>query len=123
MTKREKLPSTLVSVEGITASGRHGANPGERAEAQDFVIDLDVWIEAGADTLAGTVDYREIVEAARSIVASNSFTLLETLAEEVASAVTSLDDRIVRVTAVVHKPGAARSMGVGDVRAEATFGE
>ena len=30
---------------GITASGRHGANPGEKDQAQDFVVDLDVEVE------------------------------------------------------------------------------
>ena len=122
MKKREELPPTLVSIEGIPASGRHGASPGEKLTAQDFVIDLDVWIEAGTDVLDDTVDYRDIVKAARLAVETLSVTLLETLAEEVASTVTAIDRRILKVTATVHKPRAARSMGVGDVSAEATIG-
>ena len=116
------LPSTLISLAGIRASGRHGANPGERAQAQEFVVDLSVWVHTGKDRLEETVDYRDIVRTAREVIASKSFILLETLAEAVADSVIALGD-IGRVTAVIHKLGAAESLGVGDVSAEATVDE
>ena len=41
---------------GIAASGRHGANPGEKDRAQDFVVDLDVEVaERGLVVLAGSL--------------------------------------------------------------------
>jgi dihydroneopterin aldolase len=104
---------------GIRASGRHGANPGERLEAQEFVVDLDVLVEQGDDDdLDSTMDYRAIVQTARECVEASSFVLVETLAEAVAREVFGLD-RVMRVIATVHKPGAAASLGVDDVAVEA----
>jgi dihydroneopterin aldolase len=104
---------------GITCSGRHGANPGEKDLPQDFVVDIDVEVEAGGDELQQTADYRTIISTARAKVADESFDLLETLANAVANAVLALDG-VVRVAAIVHKPAAARSNEVQGVAAGAT---
>jgi dihydroneopterin aldolase len=115
------VPDTLISIEGIRALGRHGANPGEQQHAQEFLVDLDVWVRTTADSLEGTLDYRTIVESVRRAVETTSFELLETLAKAVATALIDLE-AVALVTAVVHKPGAARSLGVGDVSAQVTLG-
>jgi dihydroneopterin aldolase len=112
--------ATLVSIQGIRATGRHGADPGEQDEAQEFVVDLAVWVSVPHDDLEATVDYRSIVDAARRTVETDSYQLLEVLAEAVASAVLDLG-RIVRVSTVVHKPRAATAMHVDDVAAEVTL--
>jgi dihydroneopterin aldolase len=112
--------TTLISVDGIRASGRHGANPGEQLIAQEFVVDVEVWVDVGEDSLAATLDYRTVVETVRQAVESTSFQLLEALAEAVATALIELEPTL-RTTAVVHKPGAATSLGVTDVRAEVTL--
>jgi dihydroneopterin aldolase len=113
-------PNSQIRIEGIRALGRHGANPGERLQAQEFLVDVDVWVIATADSLESTVDYRTVERAARQTVESTSHVLLETLAEAVATALLEAG-RIVRVTAVVHKPGAAKAMGVADVSAKVTM--
>jgi dihydroneopterin aldolase len=83
---------------GITASGRHGANPGEKDQAQDFVVDLDVEVEVGDDELSSTSDYRTLIRTAHETV-----------------------ERVVKVSAIVHKPAAARSNQVQGVAAAATL--
>lgn len=108
---------TLISIEGVRADGRHGADPGERAEPQEFVVDVEVAVETGGDTLEDTTDYRDIVAATRRTVETTSFVLLESLASAVADAVRRLSG-VTAVTVVVHKPGAALSLGVDDVSAE-----
>ena len=113
------MPSSRISLRGIRAKGRHGANPGERDRAQDFVVDLDIEVMVAADELERTVDYRLLANAARDAVANSSFVLLESLAEQVALAVQRLEG-VASVTATVHKPGAAARMGVADVSARAT---
>ena len=115
------MPS-LISIDGIRADGRHGANPGEQSHAQEFIVDVQVWLEVDQDSLTGTLDYRTIVDTVRETVAATSFQLLETLAEAVATALIQ-SDRVLRATAVVHKPGAAASLGVADVSAQVTLGE
>jgi dihydroneopterin aldolase len=54
-------------------------------------------------------------------VAGDPLDLLESLARAVASAVAAMP-RVTRATAVVHKPNAARSVGLDGVAAAATVG-
>ena len=104
---------------GISASGHHGANPGEKDRAQDFVVDLDVEVEVGDDELASTADYRTLIRTARETVGRDSLDLLESLAHAVANEVLALDG-VMKVSAIVHKPAAARSNEVEGVAATAT---
>jgi len=113
------MRTTRLFLTGIDVSGRHGANPGEKDEAQAFVVDLDVEVEVGGDELASTADYRDLIRAAREVVETESFDLLESLAHAVASAV-ALGQGVLRATAIVHKPSAAISNRVQGVAAAAT---
>lgn len=111
--------STRLFLTGIGATGRHGAKPGEKDRPQDFVVDLDVEVDVRADALDQTADYRGIVGTARETVERTSFDLLESLAAEVARAVSALDG-VLAATAIVHKPAAARSSDVQGVAAAFT---
>ena len=113
------MSRSLITIGGIEAEGRHGVDEGERLEAQPFVIDLEVVVAVDEDELEATADYRALAEAARGAVGRESFALLETLAEAVARAVFGFES-VEEVTATVHKPRAARSLGVEDVAASAT---
>ncbi len=113
------MVTTRLFLTGITAAGRHGANPGEKDQPQDFVVDLDVEVEVGEDRLESTADYRSLIRTARETVERGSFDLLESLAHAVAETVLA-QDGVVRVNAVVHKPGAARSNDVQGVAAAAS---
>jgi dihydroneopterin aldolase len=106
---------------GIVAEGRHGANPGEQLESQEFLIDLDITLDVDADTLDATLDYRVAADAARDAVAGASQVLLESLAEAVAREVYQFEP-VVQVVAVVHKPAAAEALGLDDIAAEAIVG-
>ncbi|HEX2069436.1 MAG TPA: dihydroneopterin aldolase [Actinomycetota bacterium] len=109
----------VLSVRGVTAAGRHGANRGERDDPQEFRVDLAVEVEVHEDVLEKTVDYRTLADAARQTVETTSFVLLESLAQVVAARLRDhAGVRWARVT--VHKPSAARSMNVEDVAATAT---
>jgi dihydroneopterin aldolase/2-amino-4-hydroxy-6-hydroxymethyldihydropteridine diphosphokinase len=112
---------TTLRITGILASGRHGASSGERDQAQDFVVDLEVEVGPEDDELSQTADYREIAHAARRTIDERSFALLETIVREVAHAVAALPG-VKAVRAVVHKPQAARRLGVDDVSAVFSVG-
>ena len=113
------MTTTRLFLTGIGASGRHGANPGEKDEPQDFVVDLDVELQVGGDALGATADYRALIRSARETVERTSHDLLETIAASVARAVAS-HEGVVRATAIVHKPAAARSNDVQGVAAAFT---
>ena len=113
------MSTSRLFLTGIRTSGHHGANPGEKDQAQDFVVDLDVEVDVTADRIGGTSDYRQLIRTARETVARERFDLLESIANAVAEAVAARPG-VVRATAVVHKPAAARSNDVEGVAAAAT---
>ena len=113
------MSTSRLFLTGIRTSGHHGANPGEKDQAQDFVVDLDVEVDVTADRIGGTSDYRQLIRTARETVERERFDLLESIAEAVADAVAARPG-VVRATAVVHKPAAARSNDVEGVAAAAT---
>ena len=104
---------------GIAAEGRHGANPGEKDAPQRFVVDLDLAVSVRGDAIADTADYRAVTGHVRDVVARESFDLVETLAAAIAERVCT-DPRVIRATAVVHKPDAARELGIDGVAAAAS---
>lgn len=113
------MPTSRLFLTGIRGSGHHGANPGEKDQAQDFVVDLDVEVDVTSDRIGGTSDYRQLIRTARETVERERFDLLESIADAVAEAVAARPG-VIRATAVVHKPAAARSNNVEGVAAAAT---
>ncbi|HKU67646.1 MAG TPA: dihydroneopterin aldolase [Candidatus Baltobacteraceae bacterium] len=97
----------VITLSGVRAYGRHGANPGERDAEQAFEIDVRVEMDlTGAsfsDDLGDTLNYAELHERVVGIVQSTSFALLERLAAEIANAVFR-DPRVVRAEICIAKP-------------------
>jgi dihydroneopterin aldolase len=62
------MATARIMLSGIRASGRHGANPGEQLEAQEYVVDLDLSIEVHGDDLDATTDYGAIADEARGAI-------------------------------------------------------
>lgn len=116
------MTTSRVFLSGIRAVGRHGANLGEKDRPQEFVVDLDVEVAVDADDIGATADYRRLAAIARETVERQSFDLLESLAQAVARAVAGTG-HVRSVTAIVHKPGAARSIDIDGVAAAATAGD
>lgn len=113
------MTTSRLFLTGIRAAGHHGANPGEKDVAQEFVVDLDVEVEVSGDEIGATADYRGLIRTARETVERERFDLLENVADAVARAVAA-QGGVVRATAIVHKPAAARSNDVQGVAAAAT---
>lgn len=116
------MSTARLFLSGIHAEGRHGARPGEKDAPQPFVVDLDLEVMAGADSIDQTADYRGISEAVRTVVTDRSFDLIESMAEAIARTCLSFD-RVVRATVVVHKPNAATRLGIDGVAAAITLPE
>ena len=113
------MSASRLFLTGIDAAGRVGANPGEKDEPQDVVVDLDVEVAVAADSLGSTADYRSLIRLVREVVSGGSFDLLESLAAAIARSVVAAPG-VVRATAIVHKPAAARSNDVQGVAAAFT---
>ena len=90
----------------------------ERADGQEFVVDvcLDVSTRAaaGSDDLSETVDYGLVARAVHALVVGPPVDLIETLAEQVASACLGFPG-VRRVAVTVHKPHAPIDVPFDDV--------
>ncbi|GAA1804133.1 dihydroneopterin aldolase [Planosporangium flavigriseum] len=98
-----------ITLTGLRARGHHGVYDFERAEGQDFVVDvvleLDLSTAAASDDVADTVHYGELAERLVKIVEGEPVNLIETLADRLATACL-LDGRVSAATVTVHKPQA-----------------
>ncbi|HET7673373.1 MAG TPA: dihydroneopterin aldolase [Candidatus Saccharimonadales bacterium] len=99
---------------GIKAEGKHGANPGEQDSPQVFIADLEIKLETSGDALEQTVDYEKLTGIAKEQIKNQSYKLIETLAYNIASEISKLE-RVEKVSVSIHKPSAAKNMGVDDV--------
>jgi dihydroneopterin aldolase/2-amino-4-hydroxy-6-hydroxymethyldihydropteridine diphosphokinase len=97
-----------ISLRGVRAYGRHGANPGERDRAQPFDIDvvaeIDLRTAGASDALDDTLDYDALYRRILTAVETTSYALLERLAVDVLDAVFA-DHRVVRAEVSIGKPG------------------
>jgi dihydroneopterin aldolase len=116
------MSNSRLFLTGIHADGYHGARAGEKDEPQPFVIDLDLEVEVGDDTIDGTADYRDISERVRGVVKDGSFDLIEAMAAAIARECLTFE-RVVRASVIVHKPNAATRLRIDGVAAAVTFPE
>jgi 7,8-dihydroneopterin aldolase/epimerase/oxygenase len=96
-----------ISLRGLRAYGRHGADPGERERRQLFEIDvaaeLDLDAAQSTDDLSQTVDYAALHARLVRVVATTSYALLERLAADLLDAV-FVDRRISLGEVTISKP-------------------
>jgi dihydroneopterin aldolase len=97
-----------IELRGLRFVGTHGALPEEAVRPQPFEVDLELIAdlrEAGRnDALEATVDYGELCEAVRTVIEGDHATLLEHLAEEVASrALAVAGERAIGIVVTVRK--------------------
>lgn len=75
----------------------------------DLVIPLD--LQSCHDTLANTLDYADVCAGITDLVESKSFTLIETVAEEVAAFVKTKYPLVSTLKISVSKPKAVKNAG------------
>jgi dihydroneopterin aldolase len=107
-----------IELRGLTAHGRHGVFDHERADGQDFVVDITVWIDladaAASDDLADTYDYGALAQLAADVIAGPPRNLIEGVGREIADQVMR-DRRVHAVEVTVHKPQAPIPQQFDDV--------
>jgi dihydroneopterin aldolase len=107
-----------ITLTGLRAIGHHGVFDFEKANGQEFIVDLTVWTDfaaaAATDDLENTIHYGVLAEEVVSAVERDPVDLIETVAERIASIV--LEHKAasaVRVT--IHKPSAPITVPFADV--------
>ncbi|MGN6337262.1 dihydroneopterin aldolase [Mycobacterium sp.] len=98
-----------IELRGLKVRGQHGVFDHERANGQDFIVDITVWIDlataAASDELADTYDYAALARLAADVVAGPARNLIETVGAQIADQVMD-DERVHAVEVTVHKPQA-----------------
>ncbi|WP_279103617.1 dihydroneopterin aldolase [Gordonia paraffinivorans] len=107
-----------IELRGLRVRGNHGVFDHERADGQDFFIDITLWLDlrvaAASDDLADTVDYGALAQLAADIVGGEPRNLIETVGAEIAEKIMD-DERITACEVVVHKPSAPIPLAFADV--------
>ena len=113
-----------ITLRGVRARGFHGVFDAERADGQEFVVDVDLGVvsvakAARTDELEHTVDYGAVAQEVVAVVEGPAVNLIEKLAVLIADQCLSMDHvRAVRVT--VHKPQAPIPVPFDDVAVTVT---
>ena len=107
-----------IALGGLRLRGYHGVLDHERADGQDFVVDLVLTLDtspaARSDALADTIDYGALALTVAGVVGGEPVNLLETLADRIARACL-LDERLSCIEVTVHKPHAPIAVSFADV--------
>lgn len=108
-----------IVLQGVRARGFHGVLDSERANGQDFVVDVTLEVDlrrAGrSDQLAHTVNYAEMAADVVAVVTGPPVDLIEVLADQIAAAAL-LYPLVQAVEVTVSKPQAPVGVPFGDVR-------
>jgi dihydroneopterin aldolase len=104
-----------IRLRGLRATGHHGVFKHERADGQEFVVDVDVRIPLGglADDIDKTINYGTLAADIVGAIERDPVDLIETLAERIADLVLARGAHSVRVE--VHKPSAPIAVPFDDV--------
>jgi dihydroneopterin aldolase len=105
----EPAVTGTITLAGLRARGHHGVYDFERAQGQEFVVDvvleLDLAAAVRSDDVADTVHYGELADRLVAVVTGEPVNLIETLADRLVR-VCLTDGRVGAATVTVHKPQA-----------------
>jgi dihydroneopterin aldolase len=97
-----------ITLKNCAFFARHGVFDQEAALGQRFFVDVMMDVEAGdvllSDEIEGTVHYGLAYEIVEKIVTQTRRNLIETLAQDVATALTDWSPLIRRVEVAIRKP-------------------
>jgi len=109
-----------IELRGMSFQGRHGVRPEERAQAQEFKVDIRVEADlaraAQSDRLADTVDYRQLRAAAREVIEGEPKQLLEALAGEIAERVLQVPGVRTVLVRIAKRPASMQPIEAAAVR-------
>lgn len=110
--------SDRITLTGVRARGFHGVLATERAEGQEFGVDvvlhLDTRAAAAADDLSATVNYAEVAQDVVDVIAGPPADLIETVAARIADRALA-HPHVTAVDVTVHKPHAPIPVPFADV--------
>ncbi|CAB4805939.1 MAG: dihydroneopterin aldolase [Actinobacteria bacterium] len=109
----------LIRITGIKGFGYHGVFDSERANGQDFYVDVDLEVDltraSVSDDVKDTINYAEVTDLVVEEITTNPVSLIEKLAGRIAERIKVTFAQASRVTITVHKPQAPVDAEVKDI--------
>lgn len=109
----------LIRIVGIRGFGYHGVFESERANGQNFYVDIELEVDLSrasvSDDVKDTINYAEVTDLVIEEITTNPVSLLEKLAGRIAQRIKGTFAQAARVTVTVHKPHAPVSADVKDI--------
>ena len=88
----------------------HGVNPEEKVQGQNFILDIDAFVDISVpcktDNVDDTVSYAKIIKTARAVFTERSYDLIEAAANKVGMEIMKLYPALDSVTVLLKKPEA-----------------
>ena len=114
MTKSGQIYT--IKLTGLRLFGYHGVLPHEREYGQEFLVDCEVEVQRpSADEISSTVSYADLADLIEATFKGDRFDLIESVADQLLSAVLSHSTDLVKATVTVHKPNAPLTQTFTDV--------
>ena len=111
--------SDLIRIVGIKGFGYHGVFESERANGQDFYVDVELEVDltraSVSDDVKDTINYAEVTDMVAEEISTNPVSLIEKLAGRIAERIKVTFAQVARVTVTVHKPQAPVAADVKDI--------
>ena len=109
----------LIRLTGIKGFSYHGVFEEERANGQDFYVDVELEVDltraSVSDDVKDTINYAEVTDLVVEEITTNPVSLIEKLAGRIAERIKITFAQAARVTVTVHKPQAPVAADVKDI--------
>jgi dihydroneopterin aldolase len=108
-----------IRIIGIKGFGYHGVFAAERANGQDFYVDVELQVDLSracvSDDVKDTINYAEVTALVVEEITTNPVSLIEKLAGRIADRIKNTFTQASCVTVTVHKPQAPVEAEVRDI--------
>ena len=103
----------VLEITALRTKTRIGVHAWEQRILQELVLDIHIPIDCTScnDNLANTIDYDALCQHVSTFIESNAFTLIETVAEQVAALIKTTFPLVTTLTVRVSKPHAIPMAG------------
>ena len=109
-----------IELRGLSFQGRHGVGAEERAQAQEFMVDIrveaDLTEAERTDRLEDTVDYRQLRSAAQEVIEGEPKKLLESLAGAIAERILEIPRVKTVLVRIAKRPASMQPIEAAAVR-------
>ncbi len=107
--KMEKFMD-IIKIKGLKLFAYHGVNPEEKENGQDFIFDIDLYVNmnkaCSSDDVNDTVSYAKVVKTVRRVFTEEKYNLLEKCAQVVADAIFEEYSEVQKLEITLKKPQA-----------------